>query len=331
MPEFKARFDEAERRLTIDRRIELSADAFEEAEGRKPGEVEIVAYTGDAVKSWFGPIIVDLAGRKAGEKHPLLRQHNPEKALGVANSAEVVDNELLVRGQIAVKTSEGADVRELSRIGFEWQASIGFDVLRLEEIEDGVSVEVNGRVFEGPGRIVREWEHAETSLVIWGRDPATSATVFAEPERPAKGATMADKQNDNAASLAELRQRFSDDPAFVLEQLDAGATLAEADQAHKLRSEQREREKLSAELAAAQKQRAELEAQLAAERKRREELEQADQLGATPAQFSHTDEQAQDAGELADDKFCPEGFASAEDYLAFERAGLAGRINMSGF
>jgi hypothetical protein len=71
-------------------------------------------------------------------------------------------------------------VLELARRGMRFQASVGADVGRIENIQAGESVQVNNRTFAGPVSIVRGSALRETSIVLMGADGATSASIAAQ-------------------------------------------------------------------------------------------------------------------------------------------------------
>jgi phage major head subunit gpT-like protein/anti-sigma28 factor (negative regulator of flagellin synthesis) len=64
----------------------------------------------------------------------------------------------------------------------KFQASVGADVGRIENIQAGESVSVNNRTFAGPVSIVRGSSLRETSIVLMGADGATTASIAATQE-----------------------------------------------------------------------------------------------------------------------------------------------------
>lgn len=145
--------------------------------------VSIVARSGNALQHfWFGKCIHDLEGmRPASAKLPFDYCHDDREVLGFSDSQEVTDAGLVMHGAlIPFKKNDRVDeVVSKANNGFEWQASIYFDIdeLVLEFVPEGESVEVNGQDFEGPGVIFREWMLRGAAICPYGYDPNTSVQL----------------------------------------------------------------------------------------------------------------------------------------------------------
>lgn len=142
----------------------------------KPRTFDALAYTGAPVSAWFGKLVVDLDTAKLGAGIPALTGHNSEKRTGVG-ALKRGDDGIRFSGKL-LSNDWGKAVAQDADDGFPWQMSIGFEAGRVEHVEEGSSVEVNGATFEGPGRVFREANIYEVSFVTFGRDDQTSASIF---------------------------------------------------------------------------------------------------------------------------------------------------------
>lgn len=143
----------------------------------------MVAYTGAAMRLGIfpAPVVVDLAGLQIpSQQRPVLRSHDPEKVVGHTDTIEKLEQRLKVSGIVSGAGSQAADeVVNLARNGFPWQASVGASTQRMEFVEKGTSVKVNGRRFDGPVYVARQTTLGEISFVPLGADPGTHARVAA--------------------------------------------------------------------------------------------------------------------------------------------------------
>jgi len=154
-------------------------------EGAKPGgklkNFNMVAYTGVEIKQPFASrLVLDLEGMElpAAGKLPTLTLHDQSKVVG-HGSASITENILAVSGVVSGTGEAAKEIQANSANGFPYQSSMGADILRLEEVEGGASVEVNGQKFEGPILVVRGSFLREVSFVPAGADADTSANVAA--------------------------------------------------------------------------------------------------------------------------------------------------------
>lgn len=156
---------------------------FAEQGDAKLPTVSMVAYTGAAMRFWAfdAPVVVDLKGYKAVAKsRPLLKDHNPAAVVGHTTRVEVeAGQRLIVEGVLSGGNAVTAEVIASAKNGFPWQASIGAPVQRMEFVRAGVSVKVNGRTFQGPLYVAREWTLSETSIVALGADDDTESRIAA--------------------------------------------------------------------------------------------------------------------------------------------------------
>lgn len=144
----------------------------------------LVGYTGAAIRqAWSrNPLVVDLAGlQDAGPVAVMLgHEYDVDHAVGQASAVTNTGTELVVEGEVIGSSPEVQKVLELARAGWQFQASIGANVGRIENVAAGEQVTVNGREFSGPISVVRASSLREVSIVLFGADPNTSAAIAAE-------------------------------------------------------------------------------------------------------------------------------------------------------
>jgi capsid protein len=164
-----------------------SALALEAAgEGQAARRFSAVAYSGAAMSlpASFGavPAVVDLAGLTipAGPV-PILRQHDHDRILGHA-TARIEGGRVLAAGVLSMPGAEVDQVITAALAGFPWQASIAGPFTRVEFIEGGKSVTVNGRQLRGPLNVVRAAVLREITVTPLGADGATSVQIAATLE-----------------------------------------------------------------------------------------------------------------------------------------------------
>lgn len=162
-------------RLRVGEAVDLRS-----SEGERT-KFQMLAHSGQPFQHWlFGNFAVDLAGlRVSKQKKPVLLEHDPEKRVGYTESFSVTDKGLQVEGHFLKTSKLAQEIVADSKDGFPFEASISFERVRMQRIDEGETAEVNGYEFTGPGRIVRESEFREVSFVALGADMHTSAEALA--------------------------------------------------------------------------------------------------------------------------------------------------------
>lgn len=152
---------------------------FKKEEGATRRLFEIQAYTGQKVRRWFGDVIIDVAGMKAKNSIPVLREHTRERIVGHSKKSWADKKNFYIQGEVSEATADGKEVAALSDEGFPWQASVGISVLKVESLKDDkTSAKVNGETVKGPLDIWRESLVDEVSFVALGADDRTAAIVL---------------------------------------------------------------------------------------------------------------------------------------------------------
>lgn len=152
------------------------------ADGRKLKTFSGVAYSGGTMKVGFGrPVAIDLDGLKAGsDVLPFLRDHDATDIVG-HGTAEIGKRQIKIAGTASGEgeTDGARRVLALASNGFPWQMSVGVEPIKVEAIDAGDSVVVNGRSVVGPAYVVRAGSLREVSFVAIGADGRTSADIAA--------------------------------------------------------------------------------------------------------------------------------------------------------
>lgn len=187
------------------------------ADGQSGGnpKFSLVGYTGRAIRqAWSrNPLVVDLAGMDTTSQPiavMLGHQYDIDHAVGQASDVVNSGSDLTVATEVIGDSPEVAKAVNLARKGWKFQASIGADVGRIENVAAGESVEVNGRQFSGPINVVRASTLREVSIVLFGADAATSAAIAAEANDG--GFHMADHANqkpDEVKASAEATAKVA--------------------------------------------------------------------------------------------------------------------------
>jgi len=166
-----------------------------EGEDDKIHAFDMVAYTGVEIRQFFSNrVVVDLEGMEIPGSGllPILANHDDTKIVGHGTAA-INGSVLTVKGLISGTGPFAVEVKNNSLNGFPYQASIGAEIMRLEDVEAGEQVNVNGMDFVGPLLVVRGSKLRESSFLPAGADDNTSATVAASFGQFNKGSEMFEK------------------------------------------------------------------------------------------------------------------------------------------
>lgn len=187
--------------------------------------VTLLARSGLPIEHWFwGNIVHDLSGMKLSkDRVPIDYAHNAGEIIGYLSEFGVTPRGLQVSGELVIFKDDdrAAEVAHKSAAGIPYEASINFggDGIKIEELSDGDSTEVNGFEFEGPGVVVREWPLRGVAICPYGADSNTESEVFNDQGRSvsvevlSEEKDMADEKRD-----AEEAQEVAEDS---VEEVDA--------------------------------------------------------------------------------------------------------------
>jgi hypothetical protein len=194
--------------LNIEAAFDIRAVKAEEGKPDGLPTFTMKAYDGDKmdVDGW-GLVVIDVAGLKASDSTPILYGHDRrslDSVLGMTDRV-VLDNAVTASGTIMATEGTADRVVSLARNGYKFQASVGVEPKSTKDIDEGETVEVNGRVIEGPFTLVQAGTLREISIVPLGADSDTETAIAAEQ------AQNAHKQEGNKMSDQKPREKTAED------------------------------------------------------------------------------------------------------------------------
>jgi hypothetical protein len=229
-------------------RLEIPASnvemlAPEAGNPRKARTYTMIGYTGAEIDRWYGRVIVDMAGMEIAPSLPGFVEHDRSQR-ACFGTGTIDGGRLVVTGSV-LDNEHGAALARDADQGFPFQASIGIQYLRMEELKDGDEKIVNGSVFRGPGYVATKSRVFECSPVSLGADGKTRTQFFAaadqdgptvEVERFTKEIDMskeieaakAEVRADERKRAASIREILKDHPDVALVAIEAGDSLIEA-------------------------------------------------------------------------------------------------------
>lgn len=163
--------------------VAVIGQAVEAADGKpkKLPTIQVDAYNGGAMRvaGYYRPVVIDLAGVSgAGRAIPVLRNHDFERIVGHGVAA-IEGAQIKLAGTLSAENDDAGEITRMAANGFPWQASVGLQPTRLENVEAGAAVRVNGNEVQGPAVVVRAGKLYEVSIVPLGADDSTATHVAA--------------------------------------------------------------------------------------------------------------------------------------------------------
>jgi hypothetical protein len=157
--------------------------AASDASSDAPKRFSAVGYTGGALRAngFNLPTVVDLTGLVVpSQTAPVLREHDTQRPVGHSETIEVSAQRIKVTGVLSHPGDDTDKIVASASKGYPWQTSISVLVDRVEHVDHGQKVTVNGRSFVGPLVVVRASTWRELSYVTLGADSKTSAVLAAK-------------------------------------------------------------------------------------------------------------------------------------------------------
>lgn len=148
--------------------------------GDGPRRFTMTAYDGGLLQlpNVPVPVVVDLTGMRQADQVKALLHHDPTRPVGHMDRVDIGHTRIETDGVLSV-TDNAAHLIQAQQAGFEWESSIGAQILDKEIVPRGRSVEVNGRAFQGPLIVARKTLLREVSFTGAGAGNNTSATIAA--------------------------------------------------------------------------------------------------------------------------------------------------------
>lgn len=215
--------------LTEDCRAVLAQQSNEQSAAGAGGAFDMLLYTGAVFSGSYrwGNVVLDVAGFKPHRKDvaAMLNHYEP---VGAVADYETDPAKGIIRctGKLlqGTETQEPAANKVQRRLQqkFPYQASGRYQPIKVEQIEAGIPVTINGRKYTGPLTIFREFTNLEASFTEMGWDPMTKA-VAAKADEAATiqvevTATQPQQENRsmNATLLTSLQKIVGAEQAIVL-------------------------------------------------------------------------------------------------------------------
>jgi len=210
--------------------LKLTALADIQSSGADSPRIEILAYNRGAklrVSGWKYPVVLDLSGMKIEPEIKLLTNHDTTSVFSPLGTGTASIEEIGVRvsGLIQADTATSRHIVQMARNGYKWQASVGLNIRAYDEVKAGKSVDVGGVKVDGPAYIARDMTLFETSIVVFGADRKSAASIFASGETALKfgewllaaGFVEADLSDEQKSKLQAAFDAEADSEAKKLE------------------------------------------------------------------------------------------------------------------
>jgi hypothetical protein len=115
---------------------------------------------------------------------PLDYNHDTSEVIGYLNHFSVDSEGLQVAGVLTPYRDQDRASEIIYKMGqgVPYEASINFagQGIKVQEIPEGRSTEVNGFEFQGPGVVIREWPLRGVAITPYGADSSTRVTAFGD-------------------------------------------------------------------------------------------------------------------------------------------------------
>ena len=167
----------------------LGGDAVIDFAAAATGEKRIptfqtIAYNGGTIRvpGIPLPIAIDLTGVRAARSVTILKDHDNKLLLGQATDVQIGKDTILAAGLITGDEETEPHVKDVmshARKGFNWQTSVGVGINKLEKVEAGRTVTVNGKPVYGPAFVLRDGVLKEISVTSVGCDHDTEMKIAA--------------------------------------------------------------------------------------------------------------------------------------------------------
>lgn len=226
-----------------------------EGDEKKLPTFKMTAYTGGKMRprGFSIPVVMDLATTTvAAGSRPIFLGHDAGRIVGHGDIT-VEAKAIRVEGVMSGHGAAADEVRISAGNGFPWKSSIGAEPGRMDFVEAGRQIEVNGQKFNGPLYVARNSVIYETSFVPLAGDNRSSATVAAglnqgdsamgfEAWLKAKGfdlAALSDEQKATLKAAYDLEQKKPDEKPADKKKVEAAQDDEdEVDAIQQLRAEE---------------------------------------------------------------------------------------------
>jgi hypothetical protein len=184
----------------------------------------ILCYDGGINKHWYwGNFAIDLAGLKfQRSKLPILDSHNTQSRVGFT-TRQTINGEVTAEGKFLSNPS-AQQLRQDMLDGFPMQASLSGMPSVIEWVEDGSSVEVNGKILKGPGAVWRQAIIDEISMCTLGALSNTESKAFADGGKGEISFNVLEKETEMSEQTVKLTAaQFATQNPELLAEITANA------------------------------------------------------------------------------------------------------------
>jgi len=201
-------------------------------QGAKSAPIKLKARSGDSIDHWYwGRVVHDLAGMRVHKPRLTVDYaHNESEVLGYVNNFDSTSGDLFASGALTPwrEDDRASEVMFKMREGVPYEASIFFggDGIKIQEVQEGQVEQVNGRQFEGPGVIIREWPLRGIAICPYGADSNTESVAMTGGETYT-AAKWEDKPKEETKMEAENVPVEAEAGAEVAETVEAPTVEAE--------------------------------------------------------------------------------------------------------
>lgn len=182
--------------VSLDPSTSVDIQAAEDGDEAAPSSFFLNANTGRPmfVNGFLDPVVIDLAGAKFDQKRtPVIADHDTAKRIGHTTEQAIIPaggqaqvGGRQVKGPLVAAVGQVSSTMGIAqgfvkdaRSGFPFQVSVGATTLKAFYVEEGETVEVNGRTWKGPLVVASQSVIRELSVVVLGADSRTQATITA--------------------------------------------------------------------------------------------------------------------------------------------------------
>lgn len=168
---------------------EAQIDNDANGENAKTAPIKIFARSAQPIDHWWwGRVVHDMAGMTGKDRIPIDYCHDDKEVIGFMNKRELTDDGLLLSGALVPfakrQDDRATEVLHKSALGVPYEGSIDFrGEMAVEDVPAGVSTEVNGFQFAGPGVVIRQWTLRGVALCPYGADANTHAEFSNQAQR----------------------------------------------------------------------------------------------------------------------------------------------------
>ena len=170
----------------------LTAGEFElgtNGAGSKSAPIRLTARSGKPIEHYYwGRVVHDLAGMHLHKSRLAIDYvHDSKEVIGYLNHFDSASGDLVVSGALVPfkENDRATEIIHKQANGVPYEASINFggDGIKVQEVMQGQSVEVNGYQFEGPGIVIREWPLRGVAVCPYGADANTESALFGADDK----------------------------------------------------------------------------------------------------------------------------------------------------